>query len=70
MTLGELADAPREGLTALLAGAAADIQALPKEVSFPLRRIVDGLPEGINSVAIAGERRAAGAGGYADAGNV
>ena len=53
MELGKLADAPREGLTALLAGAAADLPGLPKEASFPLRRIVDGLPEGINSVAIA-----------------
>ena len=54
MALGELADAPLDGLTALLDGAGTDIQTLPKEVAFPLRQIADGLPEGISSVMITG----------------
>ena len=52
--LGKLADAPLDGLTALLSDASADVHGLPREVGFPLRQIVDGLPAGINSVAIAG----------------
>ena len=53
MTLGQLADAPLAGLSALLASAD-DIRALPKEVSFPLRQITEGLPDGISVVVIAG----------------
>lgn len=51
--LGKLADAPRDGLVALLAGAA-DFHSLPAAVAFPLRQIASGLPDGINSVVIAG----------------
>ena len=54
MPLGKLADAPRDGLVALLAGAAADVHALPQDVSFPLRQIVEGMLDGIDAVAIAG----------------
>lgn len=54
MTLGQLADAPRNGLAALLSVAAADIHALPSEVAFPLRQIVERLPDGIAAVSIAG----------------
>ena len=54
MTLGKLADAPADGLNALLAGAVADTHALPKEVSFPLRQIAEGLPEGVSAVVITG----------------
>ena len=52
--LGKLADAPLDGLTALLSDASADVHALPREVVFPLRQIVAGLPDGINAVTIAG----------------
>ena len=52
--LGQLADAPLEGLAALLNGADGDVHGLPIEVSFPLRQIAEGLPEGIGSVTIAG----------------
>lgn len=54
MPLGKLADAPRDGLVALLAGAVADFRNLPAAVAFPLRQIASGLPDGINSVVIAG----------------
>ncbi len=50
--LGKLADAPLDGLAALLNGANADIHGLPIEVGFPLRQIAEGLPEGINAVMI------------------
>ena len=53
-SLGNLADAPLEGLAALLSDASADVRGLPREVSFPLRQIVAGLPEGINAVTIGG----------------
>ena len=52
--LGKLADAPLDGLTALLSDASADVHGLPREVGFPLRQIVAGLPAGINAVTIAG----------------
>ena len=51
--LGELADAPLDGLTALLSNAA-DVHALPREVAFPLRQVAEGLPDGIDAVVIAG----------------
>ncbi len=54
MGLGKLADAPLEGLAALLSGGAADVHALPPEVAFPLRQIVEGMPDGIDAVAIVG----------------
>jgi hypothetical protein len=54
MALGELADAPLDGLTALFSNAAADVHALPSEVAFPLRKVVEGLPDGIDAVVIAG----------------
>ena len=52
--MGKLSDAPRDGLAALLSGAAADVHALPSEVAFPLRQIVERLPDGIAAVSIAG----------------
>ncbi len=54
MALGKLADAPRDGLTALLSNAAADVHALPSDVAFPLRQVAEGLPDGIDAVVIAG----------------
>jgi hypothetical protein len=54
VALGKLADAPRDGLVSLLSESSADIRSVPIEVAYPLRRIVDGLPESIASVAIAG----------------
>ena len=54
VALGELGDAPRDGLTALLSNAVADIGSLPREVAFPLRQIAERLPDGIDAVAIAG----------------
>ena len=54
VALGELGDAPRDGLTALLSNAVADTGSLPREVAFPLRQIAEGLPDGIDAVAIAG----------------
>ena len=54
VSLGKLDDAPWEGLNALLSGTFAGIQSSPTEVSFPLRRIAEGLPEGISSVVITG----------------
>lgn len=52
--LGKLEDAPLDGLGALLNDANADVHGLPREVGFPLRQIVAGLPEGINAVTIGG----------------
>ena len=52
--LGKLADASLDGLSALLTGANADVHGLPTEVSFPLRQIPAGLPDGINAVTIDG----------------
>lgn len=52
--MDELSDAPRDGLMALLSGAAADVHGLPSEVAFPLRQIVERLPDGIAAVVIAG----------------
>ena len=54
MALGELADAPLDGLTALLSNAVANVHALPREVAFPLRQVAEGLPDGIDAVVIAG----------------
>ena len=50
--LGKLADAPLDGLKALLSGVVNDIGSLPSEVAFPLRQIATGLPDGINAVVI------------------
>lgn len=52
--LGKLADAPLEGLKVLLSDANSDVHGLPTEVAFPLRQIVDKLPEDINAMTIAG----------------
>ena len=51
-SLGKLADAPLDGLKALLSGIVNDIGNLPTEVAFPLRQIAAGLPDGINAVVI------------------
>ncbi len=54
MALGKLDDAPLDGLKALLSDANADVHGLPTEVAFSLRRIVEGLPDGVNGVVITG----------------
>ena len=54
MALGKLDDAPVDGLKALLSDANADVRGLPTEVAFSLRRIVEGLPDGVNGVVITG----------------
>ena len=51
-SLGKLADAPLDGLKALLSGIVNDVGNLPTEVAFPLRQIAAGLPDGINAVVI------------------